>query len=391
MSNKEQLFIKKSGFNYTYNNEYGLLWDVMNVFAIDARSEDNNTCKSKCFKTALEVIFPALLYFTQVYITCISVLAHRAGEMNFAIATAFTCSSLFAIPLWHSVKTKESCILELITQYQRMNAFQGKSIPNQNIAINVAILLSIFISVSSAIVCAIWMSTDEKMKLCYNFFIAFEENYISIAIRLCMLLLIFTSQYIFPSLVAVMCGVLYHKYSCLLCIFHKELNDLRKNCLNRNIVRLKTKQHALLFQVAHKLEDVTSLICFLFLCSRMVIMYFTLATVMLEGGSIALATIWESMPVITAVPLSLVGVTLCASQISAQSQKTYFALAILQDELIDQNDTDSETFHYLKIMLNKSFPPVAPCSVVELTPKFNITVFGSLFTYGLLILNLGNK
>ncbi|CAL1301765.1 unnamed protein product [Larinioides sclopetarius] len=315
-------------------------------------------------------------------------MAVYSGMLDFEIAFAYVFANLLSLPLWYSLLAKKNSIKSLIIQYQKINSLQKKSLPNRDAIINFAFAFCISIPVIAVTCCAAWISTDEVMKNCYGFFLPFQENFAAVLLRFCVLLLVFTSQHIFPNSAAIICTVLYFKFSDLFNVFYEELQDLRGEYVNHYLMHSKMKQHTLLFRVAYELQDATSVICFLFLCSRMALMYFTLATFMLQPEGISPANAWEMMPVVVAAPLSIIFLTICCSMITAKIKNCVTTLQEIQTDKALKDKTEKETLRCLESMLSKRFPLISACNVVILDLRLNFTVFGSLFTYGLLFLSL---
>ncbi|GBM99836.1 hypothetical protein AVEN_135641-1 [Araneus ventricosus] len=190
-------------------------------------------------------------------------------------------------------------------------------------------------------------------------------------------------------MVALMLGVFYYEYSEFLHRFHSSLR-IESNSFYRNEISSQVQMHTLLFKVVHDLEEATSLICFFFLCSQMTAMYYTLAAFMNPpGGWLSVPQICEIAVVLALDPLSVIGIIACSSRINKEYQKCLKAITLLKGRLVMQQSSDREhILQYLAVMQEKQFPTLSAYGVVELNSKFVLGIFGSLFTYSLLILNL---
>ncbi|GBN99017.1 hypothetical protein AVEN_69208-1 [Araneus ventricosus] len=371
--------------DYSAQSEgYGLLCTFMKIYGFDFQSD---ACKNLLSKIAIK-LFPFLLHLSQIYLIYVGAMAVYYGMLDFEIVFAYVFANFLSLPLWYSILAKKNSIRSLIIQYQKINNLQKKRPPNRNAMINFMFAFWISIPVIAAALCAAWISTDEVMKNCYGFFLPLEDNFAAVLLRFCVLLLVFTSQHIFPNSAAMICSIMYYKFSDLFSVFYEELQDLRGECINYYLMYSKMKQHSLLFRVAYQLQDATSVICFLFLCSRMALMYFTLATFMLQREGISPANAWEMMPVMVATPLSIICVTLCCWRITTKIKNCVTSLEEIQTDKALEGKIQKETFRCLESMLSKRFPLFSACNIASLDPKLNFTVFGSLFTYGLLLLSL---
>ncbi|GFQ96668.1 uncharacterized protein TNCT_559881 [Trichonephila clavata] len=242
------------------------------------------------------------------------------------------------------------------------------------------------ISLISAIFCSITAATDLPVKQYYSFHLVLEETFAAILIRFVTIQLIFFYQFVFTCLVAVMCGTLYYSLSELFHLFKK---DLQAAVVDSKNMTVKLLYYAKLFKLANELEKTLSTTCCLFLCSQMISMYVSLATyVLLDAEHITPTIVWESVPQISLIPASVIGITFCASKITSQIKKCDICFQSLHDRLISQPKIDWKTLQLVKAMMKKHLPFMSACHIIKFTPTFIISVFGSLFTYGLLILNL---
>ncbi|GIY88731.1 uncharacterized protein CDAR_438331 [Caerostris darwini] len=227
------------------------------------------------------------------------------------------------------------------------------------------------------------------MKLYYSFYVDFEENIFVILIRVIVVQLMFFYQFTFLNIIAVMCGDLYYSFSELIRHFCKDIQRLRGTRFTYGDIHVRIKTHSSLYEMAHKLHNVTSETTCLLLCSYVTNMFVILASyVLLNPGQWTIPMLWEGMPVVSLIPFSIVGITLCASRISTEIQKCEIVFQSLLDHLICEPQLNLKSLESVKVMMNKRFPTMSACSIAEFRPKFIVAIFGSFLTYGLLFLNL---
>ncbi|GFU40886.1 uncharacterized protein NPIL_483801 [Nephila pilipes] len=232
-------------------------------------------------------------------------------------------------------------------------------------------------------------ATDPPVKQYYSFHLVLDENFIAILIRLVTIQLVFFYRSTFPCLFAVMCGTLFNSLSELFYFFRKDLQDMQVAMLDFKNIRARMFDYTKLFEISNELEKTLSTACCLFLCSQMISMYVSLVTyVLLDAERLTLPVILESVPEISLIPASIIGIILCASKISSQIKNCNICLQSIHDQLIYQTEIDWKTLKLVKAMMDKRLPVMSACDTVKFTPTFIISVFGSFFTYGLLILNL---
>ncbi|GBM47368.1 hypothetical protein AVEN_66114-1 [Araneus ventricosus] len=258
-------------------------------------------------------------------------------------------------------------------------------------SLNYVLISILSISVVLSAISALTMSKHRSLKLYYSFFVYFQEDVIGITVRFCINQLIFAYQYAYPCIIAMVYNVLYYDFSEFLFRFHEKLLSLQKT-LNRNEIMVIAKAHCLFFETVHQIQDSTALICFFFLCSQMTVLYGTLSVfVLTKTEDISVPQICENVLIILLVPASIIRLVLSASRISEQNKKIQITILVLKDRLIRQSNTDLETVNQLNLMKERQFPVISAAGFAELSPKFMLSMFGSLFTYGLLIINLKHE
>ncbi|GIY88730.1 uncharacterized protein CDAR_438321 [Caerostris darwini] len=305
------------------------------------------------------------------------------------IAMAFAFSSLFPLIIWYKTYSKKLLIRNILTYYHKAGISRINLSYSKRRIVNLLILLVILIPFLSAIFCSVSVETDPYMKLYYSFYIDFEENIFVLLIRVIVVQLIFLYQFTFLNIIAVMCGDLYYSFSELIRHFCKDLQSLRRSRFTYGDIYVRMQTHSSLYEMAHKLHNVTSEITCLLLCSYVTDMFVILAVyVLLDPGQWTIPMLWESIPVICLVPFSIVGITLCASRISVEIQKCEIVFQSLLEYLICKPQLNLKSLESVKVMMNKRFPTMTACSIAEFRPKFIVAIFGSFLTYGLLFLNL---
>ncbi|KAF8787300.1 hypothetical protein HNY73_008915 [Argiope bruennichi] len=235
------------------------------------------------------------------------------------------------------------------------------------------------------------MAKHRSLKLYYSFFMNFEEDIAGISIRLITNQLVFAYQYAYPCIIALICSVIFYDFSEFLSRFHEKLK-LQQKTFHRNEILVMSKLHSLLFETVHRVQSTMSLICYFFLCSQMTVLYGSLSVfVLTKTEDINVSQICENVLIIILVPSSIIALVMGSSRINKQHLKLQTTILVLKGKLMRQSQCDLDVLNQLNLWKEKSFPVISAAGFAELTPRFMLSMFGSLFTYGLLIINLKHK
>ncbi|GFR26393.1 uncharacterized protein TNCT_574521 [Trichonephila clavata] len=118
-------------------------------------------------------------------------------------------------------------------------------------------------------------------------------------------------------------------------------------------------------------------------------MYIALSTYFATDAKAFTASLqWQSVPAMTLVPMCLISVAMYASKISKEIETMQENLQDLYNSSVRDLDSNRKTLRIIRAMLNTKFPCLTAGSVFELKRGLILSVFGSLFTYGLLVINI---
>ncbi|GFU40193.1 uncharacterized protein NPIL_166841 [Nephila pilipes] len=196
-------------------------------------------------------------------------------------------------------------------------------------------------------------------------------------------------MFMFPTFVAILCCTVFYQVSEAYAAFSEAISNYRKwsPSLSESIKLMKN--HHLLYRLSRNLEQVFSPIVFLLLCSQTLSMYLALSSYFASDTKAFTATLkWQSVPAMTVVPLSLIGVAMYASNISKEVENMQGNLQDLHNTLVGDLESCRKTLFIVRTMMNTKFPRLTAGSVFELKKGLILSVFGSLFTYGLLVINI---
>ncbi|GBM43993.1 hypothetical protein AVEN_187592-1 [Araneus ventricosus] len=290
--------------------------------------------------------------------------------------------------LHYGIASKKYSLQKVIVKYDKISAAIGMIPISRRKVTNVIVMSFVLIWILSATSYIIVMESYPEMKRIFSFYLVCDNYIISIFISFLGALLIIAYAYGFPSMVAMMCGIFYYEFGEILSRFRVRLgNQNRIYSANKMLCELKI--HRELYKLSYDLQEAMSLICFFLLCSQMANMYCLLSEfVLTKTEDLTTSQIIEFILLIVVIPPTLIGIIWCASRINAQHQKIHTAIHLLLDSYTNLCNHDANITTYLNRMKEKQFPVMSACGVLELTPKLLLGFFGSLFTYGLLFINL---
>ncbi|GFT24293.1 uncharacterized protein NPIL_161291 [Nephila pilipes] len=121
-------------------------------------------------------------------------------------------------------------------------------------------------------------------------------------------------------------------------------------------------------------------------------MYIALSTYFATDSQAFTASLqWQSVPAMTVVPMSLIIVTMYASRVSKEVENMQENLQDLHNLLVCDLESCRKTLLIIRTMMETNFPSLTAGGVFELKRGLILSVFGSLFTYGLLVINIKSE
>ncbi|GBO08014.1 hypothetical protein AVEN_8212-1 [Araneus ventricosus] len=132
-----------------------------------------------------------------------------------------------------------------------------------------------------------------------------------------------------------------------------------------------------------------SLTCFFVLCFQMTAMFcFLCVFVFTKTEDFITSQIMEFVLIIVLMPPAVTGIIWCASLTNEQHQKILTAIPFLLDSYAKLCNRDPDIITYLNRINDKKFPVMSACGVLDPAPSLYLGLFGCLFIYGKLFLNL---
>ncbi|GBO28839.1 hypothetical protein AVEN_212112-1 [Araneus ventricosus] len=393
----------KSKLHYKIWQQYKFLWLILEIHGIDILK---NSVHERTISKVLSKFCVVFMHLVQIYTICVSAILCFVMSLYDVfvckILLSYTVAAPLPLILHYIIRSKNLLLHQLVDRYCRIHALQERNPKTETRkAVNFILFGIIFLCITLSSTSALTLPSDSPLKFFYSFCDTFQEGTAAVFIRVLLTLLSFSYQYVYPGFVAVMCGVLFYEFSEILFRYQKRLEARYATVLqypseflnaeNMDKMQADIRMYTRLFETVHQLQGAVSLICFVFLCNQTIVMFCSLSDfVLTEEKYFSIPKICENTLIIALVPTSLLGISFCASRIRTHYENVQITLSLLIDALLEENKRYADIILSLNNMKKKSFPVLSACGIADLSPKFMIGLFGSIFTYGLLILNLKN-
>ncbi|GFT51341.1 uncharacterized protein TNCV_4954751 [Trichonephila clavipes] len=376
-------------FTYTAHRSLWFLLEVIGIeiwrFKTRGRPDIQNNSLKSLYKKLRVKLFPFVFYAYLIYAVGASLALAILGGIHPEVIVTFVSINLLSLALWYYVYKKRARIRTLLITCHKMTSQTDAR--NIKRVVNIYLSLVILISFLSATLCALSLKKSPvQYRMYYSLLVPFkEENMLCIVTRNITLQLSFFTMYAVPSFVAMLCGLIYCKCNEALSVLHGCVQNLSKVPFQYEVSKLM-KRHHLTLQLVCGVEKELSPLSFLLLCSLLLNMYKALATyIAVDNAILFSALIWDCVPAVTLMPLCLVGIIMSAARISSRISGIQASLQMNHNVLLNRDCLNLKTTELLRAMLKTEFPKMTSGGIMELKPGLIFSVFGTLFTYGLLI------
>ncbi|KAF8773138.1 hypothetical protein HNY73_015822 [Argiope bruennichi] len=346
---------------------YRYLWLVLKITSIDIwkrkekfrfRKENNNM--KKCIKQ-IQRIFPFTMCSYLIYMVLGSAAVAIMGEVHPEVIFTYYGINLLTLALWLAIYKRKITIRNLLYKCDEISPiFQKKKKDIANV-VNAYLIISALITLLTASGSAIVLKhSPPPYRMYYTFFLPLEEGTISCLLtRTIATLLAFITMYFIPCLVSALCCVVYYMFSDVSGRLSYEFRDMHRKIFHPDEISKLMNIHYLLLQLLQNVENELSSVSFLLLCSQILNMYKALATyIALSNDIIFTALLWDCLPPVTLIPLSLVGVIWYASRISFHISNMQASLQLTYNTLLDKDYIPWKTKNFLRVMLVTEFPKI---------------------------------
>ncbi|GFU30886.1 uncharacterized protein NPIL_662631 [Nephila pilipes] len=384
--------------NPTGHNGYGILWIFLAVLGIDVmerkskgKIQTKTTLSVKYAKKLLSSIFPLILHLMQIYAIGSWYILIEQKLAKLEVMVSFVVVNLFSTALWHDVYRKKALIRDLVNKCQKIEICFHKNVKNMNFIINICLALTVIISTISALLCSFYMSTYSiEYKIYYSFFwLLRNENFICLLIRSVITVITSIILLQLPAVVAILSSAIYYKFSNLLGSLAEDVEELRYPVPEDKELLNVMKRYNLLYQLALEVEKALSSSSFLLLCSQGLNLSVVLVVfIVLDSNSFSSVHTWECIPRLILDPLIIVAIVLCGSRISSQIQRIRTNLQLIHNALNYEIENNWKTLEHVKNIMRADFPQMTALGVLTIKPVLILSTFGSVLTYGLLVLSI---
>ncbi|GFU10532.1 uncharacterized protein NPIL_102831 [Nephila pilipes] len=374
------------------SNGYGFLWYFLKLTGIDVLgSHEGKNSKSEHYliKKCCEKLFPFLLHLNQIYVLVTSLFLVSQEKAYVEIVASFIVVHLLSFVVWHLVYRGKNNIKSLIFEANRSLLILHKKRKSYSIFINLCLILSMLIPIASATTSAFFMdNAPEGHRRYYSLFV--NVNGLNAFLIRCILAqLTYTFMLSFPCCISVMCASLYYQCSCVFVSFNSSVVETYKGIAPLHKILKLMDVYQLLHELAQKTEEVLSPITFFLLSSQLLSMYTALANFLIfKNRDQHYPILWHCLASITILPATLIGTIFCAGRISCQARLIHTNLQQIHNTLIRKREVNWESVLLVRSMMMTEFPVMTAANIMDLKHGVILSVFGTLFTYGLLILNI---
>ncbi|GIY17695.1 uncharacterized protein CDAR_406641 [Caerostris darwini] len=317
------------------------------------------------------------------------------NEKKFAadikVLLCFITVNLFSLAIWHNVYRKKDFIRHFIVKCEKLEFRFRSNLTSINTIIDSCLVLIALIITVSASFCIFHINLAPlQLKMYFSFFtFAKGQDTFSMLIKGTVIIIQFVCLLIPPAIAALLSGIVYFKTSDLLGKFRENLKNVKMDVLYHNEISKLFTNYNFLYLLVHEVEEEFSITIFMLLCSQWLNMNTVLLAYILYEGDLLSYSLGSLMiaQLIFAVILN-VGVILCASRISYQVFRVQTALQVMYNRV---GTVKSSPLHIVKNMLDIKFPVMTACGVLKLNPSLIATSFGSVLTYGLLVINVNRS
>ncbi|GIX68234.1 uncharacterized protein CEXT_170461 [Caerostris extrusa] len=257
--------------------------------------------------------------------------------------------------------------------------------------VNVCLILSVTIPFGLTVFGALAIKeSSREYQMFYSFFSILENGgYAFVLIEGFIILMTYSALLILPALMTILCGTVYYKVSDLFKGICGHLENLNGISYKYSEIFKLLETYNLLYKYAQEIEKVFSTTSFLLLfCEWLNFLVVLIIFFKLENKGLSDVIIWESGFRLVLGSLIIIAVVLCASRISFQIRRFRSILQIIHNYLLRNEDSTFKTLQLIRTMMNMEFPRMTAGGILDLEPVLILSVFGSVLTYGLLVINI---
>ncbi|GFU31005.1 uncharacterized protein NPIL_244141 [Nephila pilipes] len=314
------------------------------------------------------------------YTLAISLYRISIGQAQIVITVAFMLANVFVTALWHAVNRRKWALRNLLTDCHKVMFMMNKKCKNNNMFMNLCIILSIMIPSVLAAMCAIFLhKAPVNYQQYYSFFLSYD-SYSSYTVLLWNIntQITFLCMFSFPSCISIVCCVAYYKSCKVFKGFSDVVADIHQGVLNRYKVSKWMNMHRLLYELAHATEKALSPISLLLFSSQCLFMYITLANYIIFQIKDRYSTIiWHTLSSSLLSPASVIGVIVCASEISEEIRFIRTNLQLLYNTWVNESDADNKILLLMRTMIATKFPEMTAGNIMDLKLGLIFFHFGS--------------
>ncbi|KAG8177518.1 hypothetical protein JTE90_026864 [Oedothorax gibbosus] len=356
---------------------YGLLWLWLDIVGLPLFRNGYRVCEIS------KIVFVFVLTAMQAFLMYGCVNFSLAGEAPFIPQMSLVSVGFISMALWFSVNEKKKKLKTLMLQFHKLEQLGTRKFSSLTWVLNTYFVITHLFYV----VCIhgyIFTLDEDTDKDYSKLLITTKDKCLVIFLRILIAYLCLLVINFMPVLATVLCGSVYFRCSQLLSGFCMDISAHLSGG-RVGLIRLSQK-HRSLFKLTHSVERSLSSVALMLFCSQVLNMFVGLAA--FTYHIFPASALWLSAPALVIVPSTVLILTLSAARIRLRVRDIQTTLQNVRHCLVSSSQIEWESVAVVESMLGTSFPKMTACGFVELKHRLILSVFGSLFTYGLLIINM---
>ncbi|GBL93917.1 hypothetical protein AVEN_76656-1 [Araneus ventricosus] len=389
-----KLYDKRKDKRLTFS--YGMILNVLSctgIILFEEREKKFRTFTCRIFG----ILFAILLHVSSVDYWIMSYINLKHNWHEYQVVLSLVLSNNVSLLLWHTLYRKRRQLRMLLLKMDAVCYNHFIISPLEKTVINCIIVLGIFVvpvTYSAASVYLMNLSDPTNYYVFFTYghktdFTLYLSTYLFVKSIMSSLL-----DPIFTSCVTFIYCLLCHRSCRLLVRYRKKMVDLlgSETKPSKMMVRQLVVDYGRLCRILERLQCVFSVPSFLLIMVDVMSSFTILASALLYStAELTGPMIAENAFVLISSASLLIALIAFAAQVPVTMSSTKMALQKLQEKRVaceGLGTSEDSRFRLLQILKERPLVVLSGCEIIYFTRITIVTILGTLFTYGLLIIQL---
>lgn len=331
-----------------------------------------------CVKKLKYYLFSIIMHIALFVNTFMLILSFIYRKFDVKITLACASTNILSVAAWHATRKNRN---DLKMAINILGVLPETEIRIGKVALSAVLLLFSAIPTSYALVWVIYLDDNSDTP---DWVYGFSAN----SVPSHRIILLFLTVNLYVSLQVLFPGLCSSVY-CFLCycvskwlkLYESKIQSVNKE----SHIKLATEYFKILSTV-ELLEKAFSVPIFLIIFMHILHMFSLLASLITyTKDQYSIPAIAEAIIILLTSVLSTLAIVICASLIPDQvtilkkKWRTYLEKTVLQNGQVDK---------IIKLIAERDTVTMTACDIITLQKRFIFTMFGALFTYGLLVIQI---